>query len=204
MKNLFTNIILFLALSLVFSSLTGCPTGNTEKNPTPENSNASTPEAAKKDDDTVYPPVPAAIAQAEIKMLDKTTYKIEDQKGKVVLINLWATWCGPCRFEMPHLIEMQDKYRDKNFEIIGLDVGTDGIPESEEAINEFAKQMKLNYKLGWADNKLSSEFARLAQMPGIPISVLVNRDGKMTGIFAGGGAKVIRTMKETVEKTVNE
>lgn len=204
MKNLFINVVLFIALSIAFSSLTGCPTGSTQKGTTEEaNSTPNTVETQKKEG-TDYPPVPAAIAQAEFKMLDGTTFKLEDQKGKVILFNLWATWCGPCRGEMPHLVEMQEKYRDKNFEIIGLDVGTDGVPESAEAITEFAKQMKLNYKLGWADNKSSNEFARLAQMPGIPISILVNREGKMTGIFAGGGAKVIKSVEETVEKTINE
>lgn len=201
MKNLFINAVLFIALCVVFS---GCPTATTEKGASENpNANSNTPEA-KKSEGTNYPPVPAAIAQAEYKMLDGTTFKLEDQKGKVILFNLWATWCGPCRAEMPHLVEMQEKYRDKNFEIIGLDVGTDGIPESPEAITAFAKQMNLNYRLGWADNKSNNEFARLAQMPGIPISVLVNREGKMTGIFAGGGSKVIRSMVETVEKTVNE
>jgi thiol-disulfide isomerase/thioredoxin len=202
MKNFFINVILFIALAIAFSSLTGCPTPTptTEKSST-ENQNSNKPETKEG---TVFPPVPSAIAQTEYKMLDGTTFKLEDQKGKVILFNLWATWCGPCRGEMPHLIEMQEKYRDKDFEIIGLDVPTEGIPESAEAITTFAKGMKLNYKLGWADGKSSNEFARLAQMPGIPISILVNRDGKMTGIFAGGGPKVIKSMEETVEKTVNE
>jgi len=203
MKNLLWNFTLFIALVFAFSGLTGCPTATTEKNPTPEPSSNSDTAETKEKGETNYPPLPSAIAQAELKMVDGTTYKIEDQKGKVVLINLWATWCGPCRAEMPHLVEMQEKYRDRNFEIIGLDVGTDGVPETAEAITAFAQDMKLNYKLGWADNKLNNEFVRLAQMAGIPISVLVNREGKMTGIFTGGGPSVVKKMKETVEKTVN-
>jgi thiol-disulfide isomerase/thioredoxin len=204
MKNLLWNFTIFIVFVFTFSSLTGCPTATTQKDANEDQKLNSNTTEAKKKEGTDYPPVPSAIAQAEFKMLDGTTFKLEDQKGKVILFNLWATWCGPCRGEMPHLIEMQEKYRDKNFEIIGLDVPTDGIPESPEAITSFAKQMKLNYKLGWADNKSANEFARIAQMPGIPISVLVNREGKMTGIFAGGGAKVIKSMEETVEKTVNE
>jgi thiol-disulfide isomerase/thioredoxin len=203
MKNLFWNLTIFIALVFTFSSLTGCPTGSTEKGPVDEaKTNSDATQEKKKDVD--YPPAPAAIAQAEFKMLDGGTFKLEDQKGKVILFNLWATWCGPCRNEMPHLIEMQEKFRDKNFEIIGLDVGTEGIPETAEEITKFAAEMNLNYKLGWADNKTNSEFIRLTQMAGIPQSVLINREGKITGIFTGGSMKVINSMKATVEKTVNE
>ena len=138
-------------------------------------------------------------------MIDGTIFKLEDQKGKVILFNLWGIWCGPCIAEMPHLIEMQEKYRDKNFEIIGLNIGDqDGNPESEEAIKAFAEKQKLNYQLGYAGRALYDEFNRVSKLGGVPQSILVNRDGKMTGVFSGGGPRVIKLMKETVEKTVNE
>jgi thiol-disulfide isomerase/thioredoxin len=205
MKDLFKNLIVFTALSVIFSSLLACPTASTNNSTTGEvDTNTNTTDAKKKDDKG-YPPMPSAIAQTEIKMLDGKTFKLEDQKGKVILFNLWGIWCGPCREEMPHLIETQEKYRDKNFEIIGLNVGdNDGNPESEEAIKAFAEKMKLNYQLGYADRKLFDEFARVSKMAGVPISVLVNREGKMTGIFQGGGPRVVNLMKETVEKTINE
>lgn len=185
--------------------MTACPTATTQKGPPDEsnNSNTNTGETKKKDVD--YPAAPSAIAQAEIKMLDGTTFKLEDQKGKVILFNLWATWCGPCLAEMPHLIETQDKYRDSGFEIIGLDVGDyNNNPEPAEEIEAFAKKKGLNYKLGWTTRELQNEFIKLTQMSGIPLSVLINREGKVTGIFTGGSQRVIKSMKETVEKTVNE
>lgn len=205
MKDLFKNFIVFIALSVVFSSLLACRTASTEQGSTGEvDSNTNTTDAKKKDDKG-YPPMPSAIAQTEIKLLDGKTFKLEEHKGKVVLFNLWGIWCGPCKAEMPHLIETQEKFRDKDFEIIGLNVGDeDGNPESEEAIKEFAEKMKLNYQLGYADRKLFDEFARVSKMAGVPISVLVNREGKMTGIFQGGGPRVINLMKTTVEKTINE
>ena len=138
--------------------------------------------------------------QADVKNLDNTTYKLQDKKGKVVLVNLWATWCGPCIAEMPHLNEMQEKYRDKGFEIIGLN--TDD--ESKDAIDAFAAKQKLNYQLGWADGPMMGEFVKLTKLAGIPQSILINREGQLTGVFTGGGPKVIGQMKETVEKIVNE
>jgi thiol-disulfide isomerase/thioredoxin len=203
MKDLFKNFIVFIALSVVFSSLLACPTKTTENGTTGETDSNTTD--AKKKDDKGYPPMPSAIAQAEIKMLDGSTLKIEDKKGKVVLLNLWGTWCGPCIAEMPSLIEMQEKYKDKNFEIIGLNIGDgEGNPESEEKVKEFVEKKQLNYSIGYADRKLSNEFMRVGQMAGVPLSILVNREGKITNIFQGGGPRILNSMKETVEKTINE
>lgn len=197
------NVFLFLFLSVVFSGLIACNnTGNTQNTEVSETNqtadgNANTI-AEKKNSE--YPPIPVAIAQAEIKKTDETSFRLEEKKGKVVLVNLWATWCGPCRGEMPHLVEMQETYGDKGFEVIGLDVD----PEPVEEINEFAKTMKLNYQLGWAERPLVAEFYRISKFDAIPQSFLIDRDGNLRGVFLGGGKKVIGTMKETVEKVVNE
>jgi thiol-disulfide isomerase/thioredoxin len=203
MKSLFTNIVLFIVLAVTLSSLAGCPATDTSKNSANETKSGTN--ETKKQDDNAYPPAPAAIAQAEIKLLDGKTFKLEEQKGKVILFNLWGIWCGPCIAEMPNLVEMQTKYKDKNFEIVGLNVGDDnGNPETEEAVKAFVEKKQLNYTIGYADRPLFEEFARVGQMAGVPISVLINRNGKMVGIFQGGGVKVLNTMKDTIEKTVSE
>lgn len=204
MKDLIKNFTFFVLLCIVFSSLQGCQTASTQKGPVDDAKSNSGATDTKKDDDSTYPPAPAAIAQAEIKMTDDTIFKLEDKKGKVILFNLWGIWCAPCIAEMPHLVEMQEKYKDKNFEIIGLNVGNeDGETESVENIKAFSEKQKLNYPLGFADRKLFEEFIRISKMAGVPQSILINRDGKMTGVFTGGGPRVINSMKETVEKTVN-
>ncbi|MDQ3712268.1 MAG: TlpA family protein disulfide reductase [Acidobacteriota bacterium] len=204
MKNLFTNIVLFVWLSIVFSGFTACSnTASTQKGPVSEtapsdqNGNAvETIEASKRN----FPPVPTGISQSEIKDLEGNTFKIEDKKGKVVLINLWATWCGPCRAEMPELVAMQEKYRDKGFEVIGLDSDD----ESVEEIKAFAEKMKLNYQLGYADGKMLSEFIKITRLSGIPQTMIINREGKMVLVIGGGGTRAVNNIKEAVEKTVNE
>ena len=201
MKVFLKNIALFIVLTLAFSALTSCtgtqtaPASN-DPSSAPANSAQQPPEKKKVN----YPPAPSAIMQADVKNLDGTTFKLQDKKGKVVLVNLWATWCGPCIAEMPHLVAMQNKYKDKGFEIIGLD--TDD--ESKEEIEAFAAKQKLNYPLGWADTTMMSEFVKVTKLAGIPQSILINRDGQLTGVFTGGGPKTIEKMKETVEKIVNE
>ena len=153
-----------------------------------------------KKDDSKYPAIPSALNLAEIKKLDDSIFKLDEKKGNVILLNLWATWCGPCRGEMPHLNEMQDTYRAKNFEIVGLN--TDD--ESVEDINKFAEEMKLNYTMAYADGAMMKELINLSKFQGIPQSFLIDREGRLRGVFLGGGPKVINTMKETVEKVVSE
>ncbi|MGI8638861.1 MAG: TlpA disulfide reductase family protein [Pyrinomonadaceae bacterium] len=201
MKNIFKIAVLFIALTVAFSSFTACTkTATTQQGAVDETtspaSDKNTDEAKKSD----YPPAPVGVSQAEIKNLDGSTFKIEEKKGKVVLLNLWATWCGPCRAEMPELIALQDKYRDKDFEVIGLN--TDD--ESVEEIKDFAAKMKLNYTLAWADGKLRNELLRISKYNGIPQSYMIDREGKLRGVFTGGGAKVINQLKETAEKVINE
>src|SRR5262249_46965848 len=143
MREFFKALAIFAILTIVFSVLYSC-SGNRTTTQEPGNQQVSSTQpdnsgqARSKGAD--YPPVPANVAKASIKNLDGTTFTVADKKGKVVLLNLWATWCGPCRGEMPELVKMQDQYRDKDFEIIG--VNTDDEPVS--AINSFRDQMKLN------------------------------------------------------------
>lgn len=214
MKNTFTNLVLFVALSVAFSSFTACNTASTEKKGAvievaPNASNIAVVSGNASDGvdikDSNFPPVPSGLYQAEIKDLEGNTFKLENKKGKVVLVNLWAIWCGPCIAEMPHLREMQEKYQDKNFEVLGLNTGDDnGDPESVENIKAFVEDKKLNYQIGYADEKFFSEMLRVTRMSGIPQSILINRDGKMTGIFKGGGQRIVSEMKQSVEKLINE
>jgi thiol-disulfide isomerase/thioredoxin len=205
MNNLLKNLFLFLIFTVVFSVLTSCSnSANSAKRTDGENVSPANSESGETSNtpkvNSEYPPIPTALAQTEIKKIDDSIFKLEDKKGSVVLLNLWATWCGPCRGEMPHLVEMEDKYKPKNFEIIGLN--TDN--ESVEAINSFAAEMKLNYQMAYADAKMMREFLNISKFQGIPQSFLIDRDGRLRGVFLGGGPKVIGTMKETVEKVVNE
>ena len=205
MNNLIKSLFLVLIFSVVFSGLSGCSSSaNSDKQTASENNssaNSNSTETAKTSkDNSEYPPIPVALAQTEIKKIDDSTFKLEDKKGNVILLNLWATWCGPCRGEMPHLVEMEEKYKPKNFEVIGLNTDDESVP----AINSFAEEMKLNYQMAYADSAMMKEFLNISKFQGIPQSFLIDREGRLRGVFLGGGPKVIGTMKETVEKVVNE
>ena len=205
MKRSLETVFLFAILAIAFS-IPGCSGSTANQNSviapeqanTSSNSNAGVADPEKKKTD--YPPIATAVAQSDLKNLDGTTFKVADRKGKVLLLNMWATWCGPCRAEMPALVRMQDAHRDKGFEVIGLN--TDD--ETVDAINKFAAEMKLNYTLVWADTALQGALVRISKFGGIPQSFIIDRDGNLRGVFRGANPADIRKMEELVELIVNE
>lgn len=196
MKGLFRHFIVIALFSLIISGISACTYSTDAEAPTNQNDN-------NRDDG--YPPTPSKIAKAEFKLIDGETFGPKETKGRVTLINLWGVWCIPCIKEMPHLIEMQEKYKDKEFQIVGLNVGdADGGAETEENIKVFQKKQNLNYKLGWVDRSILGVFYETAQINAVPISFLINRRGKLVGVFIGGGPRSIDPMKKAIEKWVNE
>ena len=204
MRNLSKITVLFIFAAVIFTACghTASKTNDTAEAtntaPTAADAPAETTKPAEKSDK--FPPLPAAVAQTDIKQLDGTTFKMNDKKGKVVLLNMWATWCGPCRGEMPTFVELQNKYRDKNFEVVGIDVDDESIAD----ITDFKAQMKLNYTLGWADENVQKELLNVSKFTGIPQSFLVDRNGNLRGVFVGGGPKVLSQLVESVDQAVNE
>jgi thiol-disulfide isomerase/thioredoxin len=144
-------------------------------------SNTGNPNAPQKSDTSKLQPAPEAILNTEIKALDGPTFKVADFNGKVVVLNLWATWCGPCRLEMPELIKLQEEFGEQGLVVIGLDSD----PEPEQMVRDFVKKMKLNYKIGWSDDTLNGEFLKITKREAIPMSFIISRDGKLAGVFTG-------------------
>ena len=214
MKDLLRHFVLFAVLTIAFSSLLSCSTNNQDADNIPLGANASntaSPEGNQADTASKqqaekpqgksadYPPLPSAIAQSDLKNLDGTTFKVADRKGKVLLLNMWATWCGPCRAEMPALVGMHDQYRGQ-FEVLGLNVDD----EPKPMIDKFAEEMNLNYPLVWADSTLQNELVKLSKFGGIPQSFLVDRNGHLRAVFRGGSKNEIEKMREVVAAVVAE
>lgn len=153
-----------------------------------------------------YPPLASALADAELENLDGTKTKISDRKGKVVLLNIWGIWCIPCIAEMPHLVALQDMYRDKGLEIIGMNIGADdvGTPEDLDEIKKFAEKKKLNYTLVRSPQAVTKHFYAITGQGVVPQSLVIDREGRLRGAFTGGGSSVLNKMKDTVGKVVNE
>ena len=106
--------------------------------------------------------------------------KLSNYKGKLVLLNFWASWCPPCRAEIPGFIKIQEEYKDKGFTILGAAI------EDKEAVNVYMKEVGLNYPTAYG----IEEVHRIAGVYGdpdgaLPYSVLISKDQKILEVFAG-------------------
>lgn len=204
MKSTYIKLIAFFLVTLIGTGGTGCSNGSANTGINEPTKSDAKPEknttTGKAGDSAKYPPLPSGIADAEIEFMDGTKAKISDRKGKVLMLNLWGTWCGPCRAEMPHLVELHEKYGEKGFEVIGLNIGDgSGEPEADDLINRFVAEMKLNYPIAKMDNKYTTHFYKFTGRPVVPTTLLVDAEGHIRGVFIGGGANVFDKMKSSVK-----
>jgi peroxiredoxin len=118
--------------------------------------------------------------------------RLQEQRGRVVLINFWATWCGPCRQEMPHLNRLYEKYRASGFVLLGVNVDDD----KRNAVDVAAKLgLKFPVLLD-TDKKVS----RLYELSTMPSTVLIDRDGRVKYLHRG----YVSGYEETYDKQIRE
>ena len=151
-----------LAASMAMIAVTGC--------------------AAERDTSTVAgcaPDAKLANLNFTLKDLDGKDVALSASKGNVILLDFWATWCGPCKFEIPGFIELYTKYRGQGLQVLGFAVD-DPIP----ALQDYAKQMKMNYPIlvGQGREDVVDAFG---PMPGLPTTFIIGRDGKVCTSHTG-------------------
>jgi peroxiredoxin len=109
--------------------------------------------------------------------LDGPNLRLQEQRGRVVMINFWATWCGPCRVEMPHLSRLYEKYRGSGFTVLAVNIDED--PHKAASL---AKQLSMRFPvLLDSDKKVS----RLYDLGTMPSTILVDRDGRVRYVHRG-------------------
>jgi peroxiredoxin len=132
-------------------------------------------------------PVCKAESQANLNFTVKDMHgqsvRLTDYKGKVLLVNFWATWCGPCKTELPGLIALFDEYKDEGLVVLGISADDDA-----ETLRSFASEWKINYPVlvGRDEQELLDAYGPIF---GYPISVIVGRDGAVCGRHVGPATK---------------
>lgn len=97
--------------------------------------------------------------------------KLSDYRGKVVLLNFWATWCGPCQIEIPWFIEFEQQLKSKGFEVVGVSMDEEGW----KAVKPYIAERKINYRILLGDETVSQLYGGL---DALPTTFLIDRDGK--------------------------
>jgi len=126
-------------------------------------------------------PADAKPAKLDFTMKDVNGHDVTLQslKGKVIVLDFWATWCGPCKVEIPHFIEFQDKYGPKGLQIVGISVD-----DPVDKLAPYVKDMKMNYTVlqGLGHDDVQDAYGPIM---GIPVSVVISRDGKVCATHTG-------------------
>jgi thiol-disulfide isomerase/thioredoxin len=100
-------------------------------------------------------------------------------KGKVLVLDFWATWCGPCKVEIPHFVEFQEKYGKAGLQVVGISVD-----DTADKLAPYVRDMKMNYPVlqGLNHDEVQDAYGPIV---GIPVSVMISRDGKICATHTG-------------------
>ena len=120
----------------------------------------------------------AKAPQFERRDINGRTVRLSNYRGKVVLINFWATWCPPCRVEMPDLIRLQREHGKEGLQIIGITYP----PERKARVQRFARSLNVNYPIILGTHQLKASFSSEETLP---LTIVIDRDGSVSHIISG-------------------
>jgi len=170
-------ILIILLITLLFASC---------------NSDAPLNRQDKHNDPQVRAEVNFLAPDFSVELLSGETVKLSDYRGKVVLINFWATWCGPCVDEMPDIQKISEAYPD---DLVVLAINCN---ESEDRVRDFISSNSYTFNIGLD----KGEVQKLYPTNGIPYTIIVNADGIITQTHLGGGRGMFPVFEEYVKNAM--
>jgi len=121
--------------------------------------------------------VDSPAAAFTLQDLDGKPLSLASYRGKVVLLNFWATWCTPCRAEIPQFVEYQNRYGQQGLQLLGISMDDDVTP-----VREFYQQFKMNYPVAIGNANLAESYGGVL---GLPVTFLIGRDGRIAAKYVG-------------------
>lgn len=144
--------------------------------------------------------LPPNVLEVELKALNGAPIKLSSYSGKVLVLNLWATWCGPCRIETPELVRLYSDNRSRGLEVVGL--STENPEESAEKVRKFVQDYDVNYRIGWATPEVA--ITLMQGRDAIPQSFVIGRDGRVIKRFVGYSPSTTPPLlREAIEQALN-
>ncbi len=168
----FIGFISFLLISFIF--LTGCPQKAPEENSTGD------------------------IPEFSFEKIGGGTMTNEDLMGKIVFIDFWATWCGPCRGATPYVNKLYEEFKNEE-EVLVIGMNLDYNKNIDE-INTFVKKEKIQYVVLKADQKITNQF----KIRGIPAFFVLNKEGKIAKKYVGFDPSFFKQMSDDIKKLLQE
>jgi peroxiredoxin len=129
----------------------------------------------------------------EFELTDSTgaTVRMSDYKGKVVLLDFWATWCVPCKTEIPWFVEFAEKYKQDGLEVLGVSMDKEGW----SVVKPYLESMKVNYPVVLGTRRVAYLYG---DIDGLPVTLLIDRDQRVAGIHVGLAKK--KDLEEQIKK----
>ena len=145
--------------------------------------------------------LPESVFKRQLQALDSGTFSLADFGGKVLVVNLWASWCGPCRREVPEYEKVRKEFAGRGVEFIGLT--TEDPHTSSDRVRQFARDFNFGFRLGWADRETA--VVLMNGRNSIPQTLVIAPDGRIIshwrGYSPGQGGDHLR---ETIERALSE
>ena len=150
------------------------------------------------------PPVmsvlPDSLLSRELKALDKGSFRLADFDGKVIVVNVWASWCGPCRREVPDYEKVRKEYAGREVEFIALT--TEDPIEARNQVQKFVRDFNFGFRIGWADPATARTL--MNGRNSIPQTVVVDKHGQITSHWRGYSQAESRDrLKQAIEKALS-
>ena len=196
----------FVLAALVISSCKSGDTSNLSANRAAQPQAASTPKipiTAQRGAQPQQPQqapqlevLPQEIMSREIKSVSGKPFRLSDFNDKVVVLDIWATWCGPCRQQIPHLIELNNEYKSKGVEVVGLT--TENPASAAQDVRDFAEEFKINYRLGWAPADIALPLMKGSAS--IPQTLVIAPGGRVLNRFRGYSSSLDAMIRSAVDK----
>jgi thiol-disulfide isomerase/thioredoxin len=155
------------------------------------------------------PPAPLVVPLSDelrntaLQTLDGSSVKLSDFADKVVVLNIWAVWCGPCRLEMPELIKMSNEYKARGLVVVGVATSYN---EDKPQVKEYVQSKNVPYKVIFDDGTLEASLVELVHAQSvIPQSFIISRDGRIVRHFQGfSPASTPQSMRQAIENALND
>ncbi len=143
--------------------------------------------------------LPESVRERQIKTLDNSSFRFSDFQGKVVVINLWASWCGPCRREVPEYEKVRKAYAGRDVEFIGLT--TEDQRTASARVNKFLREINFGFRLGWADRETARTL--MNGKNSIPQTLVIDANGHIVNHWSGyspghSGDRLKQTIEEAL------
>src|SRR6266571_9323767 len=190
------SLLMISALGIISYHIGDLVPAATATTPEAVNANASAPAPAPV---TAVPPaltdLPPEVSVVPLKDVKGGSFKLADFFGKVAVINLWATWCGPCRREIPELVKLNKEFHSRGVEMIGL--STENPEASAEKVRKFIQDFQIDYRIGWAPAEVGAPL--MQGHDAIPQIFVISRDGRILQRFIGYSAAYSTQLKQVLE-----